>query len=180
MVTFLAVLTVAAQALLAALLLAAIIQLVSAKRPLDALRELLGRDALRIALLVAIAGTAGSLYMSEIRHFPPCPLCWYQRIAMYPLVPILAIAAVINDTKVFRYVLPLTLTGLAVSIYHTQLELFPSQVTIACTKSVPCTTIWFQEFGYITIPVMAGTAFMLVAALTWLGRTHGQGITKQA
>ena len=41
--------------------------------------------ALWIAFLVAATATAGSLYFSEVADFVPCRLCWFQRIAMYPL-----------------------------------------------------------------------------------------------
>lgn len=181
MITFLAVLTLAGQVALVLLALAVLVQLLTSRRPVDAIRATIGRDALRISLLVASVAMAGSLYFSEVRNFQPCVLCWYQRIAMYPLVPILAVANLVGDRSVFRYVLPLVIPGALISSYHVQLELFPDQETIACTTDVPCTTIWFNEFGYITIPVMAGTAFLLVAALTWLGRTtHGQGIAREA
>ncbi|MBC7460462.1 MAG: disulfide bond formation protein B [Thermoleophilia bacterium] len=123
--------------------------------------------------------TIGSLYFSEVRHFQPCLLCWYQRIAMYPLVLTLGIAAITNDRRVGRYVLPPALIGGAISIYHVQLERFPQQEALACSKTVPCTTIWFVQFGYITMPVLALSAFALIAALVWVGGHHGQVVTTQ-
>lgn len=152
----------------------------AAARPFDALVRVVGGDALRIAWLAALVATAGSLYFSEMRHFQPCPLCWYQRIAMYPLVLTLGVAAVTNDRRVGRYVLPPVLVGAAISLYHVQLERFPQQEARACSKAVPCTTIWFEQFGYITMPVLALSAFAFIAALVWLGGRHGQGVTTQA
>src|SRR5688572_18615670 len=58
-------------------------------RAVDALRP----DALWLAFGVALVATVGSLYLSEVANFTPCKLCWYQRIAMYPMVPVLGMAA---------------------------------------------------------------------------------------
>ncbi len=137
-------------------------------------------DWLKLAWLVAAVATLGSLYMSEVRHFQPCPLCWYQRIAMYPLVVILGIAVLRRDHAVGRYVLPLSLIGAAIGLYHYQLERFPEQDAIACSTAVPCTTIWFEQLGYITIPMMAMSAFLLIATIVTLGGRHGQGIADEA
>ncbi|MCZ4496911.1 MAG: disulfide oxidoreductase [Thermoleophilia bacterium] len=181
MIELLAVLTVVAQAAVAVTLGCWLVQRLSTRRPLDALTALVHRDALRLAALVAIVAMAGSLYMSEVRHFQPCPLCWYQRIAMYPLALVLLVAALRDDRRVGWYALPLAVVGIAVGSYHYQLERFPDQEAIACSSSVPCTTIWFEQFGYITIPMMALSAFALVATLVWLGGSdHGQGSTNEA
>lgn len=180
MIPLLATLAVVAQAFVLAIVAAAVVQRVGRRRPLDGIVALLGRDALRLAALVALVATAGSLYFSEVRHFTPCVLCWYQRIAMYPLVVLLGIASVVDDRRVLRYVLPLAGIGALVSAYHYQLERFPDQETISCSASVPCTTVWFEQFGYITLPMLALSAFALIATLAWIGGRHGQGIAKQA
>jgi disulfide bond formation protein DsbB len=171
--------TAAAQAFLVVMLCAWLIQLATGgrRRAFDAIASLIERDALRLAWLVATVGTLGSLWMSEVEKFLPCQLCWYQRIALYPLAVILLVALIRNDRQVWRYVVPLALIGAAVSGYHVQLELFPDQAT-TCSATVPCTTIWFKELGYITIPVMAGTALLTTALLSLIGGRHGQGITK--
>jgi disulfide bond formation protein DsbB len=179
-IAFLAVLAIVAQLATASVLVAWLVQRVTGRRTLDAVTRLIGADALRVACLVALVATAGSLYFSEVRHFAPCVLCWYQRIAMYPLALTLGIAAVTNDRRIGRYVLPVTAIGSIISIYHVQLERFPQQEALACSKTVPCTTIWFDQFGYITLPTLALSAFALIAVLVWLGGRHGQGITAQA
>jgi disulfide bond formation protein DsbB len=181
-IEFLAVLAVAAQvAVVLWVVLRGIELLGGSRRPLDAAGRLIARDALKLAWLVSLVATAGSLYMSEVQHYQPCVLCWYQRIAMYPLVVILGIAALRRDEQVRRYVLPLVGIGAAISIYHYQLERFPEQETIACSATVPCTTIWFEQFGYITIPMMALSAFALIAVILATGRRgHGQGVTDEA
>ena len=180
MIAFLAVLAVVAQLATLGVLVAWIMQRVGSRRPFDALVAVVGPDALRLAWLVALVAMAGSLYFSEVRHFAPCPLCWYQRIAMYPLALVLGIAAVTDDRRIGRYVLPVALVGAAISSYHYQLERFPDQEAVACSKEIPCTTIWFEQFGYITLPLLALSAFLLIAALVWLGGRHGQGVTSEA
>ena len=180
MIPLLATLAVAAQIFVVVVVAAAVVQRYSARRPFDAIVSLLGRDALRVAALVALVATAGSLYFSEVRHFMPCVLCWYQRIAMYPLVVVLGVAALVDDRRVGRYALPLAALGAAVGIYHYQLERFPDQEPISCSSAVPCTTIWFEQFGYITMPMLALSAFALIATLVWIGGRHGQGITNEA
>ena len=182
MIEFLTALTVAAQLAVVAWIVLRVVELLGGPRgPLDAVGRWLQQDALKLAWLVAAVAMAGSLYMSESRHFIPCPLCWYQRIAMYPLVVVLGIAALRRDESARWYAIPLALIGSVISIYHYQLERFPDQETIACSASVPCTTIWFEQLGYITIPMMALSAFALVVVILIAGgRHHGQGIADEA
>ena len=120
----------------------------------DAVWETLGLSALWLAFLVALTATLGSLYLSEVAHFVPCKLCWYQRIAMYSLVPILAIAAWKRDVSVVRYVVPLAI-GAAISICHYQLERFPGQASVSCSADAPCTVVWIWKFHFVSIPLMA-------------------------
>jgi disulfide bond formation protein DsbB len=126
--------------------------------------------ALPLALAVAATATTGSLYDSEIADFPPCKLCWFQRIAMYPQVVLLLVAVVTRDHRVARYTVPLAAVGAAVSVYHVQLELFPEQSTV-CSLDVPCTVKWVEQFGFVTIPVMALCGFAAVITLSLLARS---------
>src|SRR6185503_20162499 len=98
----------------------------AAGRSLEDLRSSAGSSALVAAFVVATLATLGSLYFSEVAHFEPCRLCWYQRIAMYPLVVILGIAALRRDRSGAVYGLALALIGAVVSAYHVLLEWFPS------------------------------------------------------
>lgn len=129
------------------------------------LGAVLGPWVLPLALAVAITATLGSLYMSEVAHFPPCRLCWYQRIAVYPLVPLLGVAVWRRDRGVRPYALALVAVGLPVSLYHMVLERLPSLEGGACDPANPCTIIWVERIGYLTIPTMAATAQALIAAL---------------
>lgn len=125
----------------------------------------LNRSALFLyfAWLVAVVATLGSLYFSEIRLFQPCVLCWYQRIAMYPLSIILGIAAFSNDLKITKYVLPFSVIGGMISFYHYLLEKVPGFATIKpCSQGIPCDVQWINWFGFMTIPFLALTGFTMI------------------
>lgn len=130
-----------------------------------------GPSALVLAFAVALVSTAGSLYLSEVAHFVPCKLCWYQRIAMYPLAPVLGLAALRRDARVWPYALLVGLVGAGLSTYHVLLERFPSlSGSATCDPSNPCTIRWVERFGYLTIPAMALSGFLLIAVLLLAAR----------
>jgi disulfide bond formation protein DsbB len=131
-----------------------------------AVTELLDGQEVQLAFVVALVATLGSLYLSEVAHFVPCRLCWYQRIAMYPLPVILGIAWWRRDHRVRWYAVPLALIGLCISTYHVLLERVPSlEGSGVCEVSNPCTLRWVERFGFVTIPVMALCAFALISGL---------------
>jgi disulfide bond formation protein DsbB len=114
---------------------------------------------------VAAVCLAGSLYFSESAHFTPCRLCWYQRICMYPLVPVLGLAAVRRDDGIRVYGVVLAGVGALVSTYHVLVERFPSLEGGACDPTNPCTLIWVRRLGYLTIPAMALSGFAVIIVL---------------
>jgi disulfide bond formation protein DsbB len=126
--------------------------------------------ALWLAFAVAAVATLGSLYYSEIANFTPCRLCWYQRAAMYPLAPILGIAAILRDPRVRYLAIPIATVGAAISVYHYQLEMFPDQSSGFCSATVPCTVRWFEVFGFVSLAFMALTGFLAIIALTSIAR----------
>lgn len=130
----------------------------------------LDRNALLLAFawLVALVATLGSLYYSEVRNFIPCTLCWYQRIAMYPLVFILGIATWKNDAQIRPYALTLSLLGLFWSSYHL-LELWvPGLAPNVCKGPIPCNVEYIPSFP---IPLQAGIAFLLISVALFLVRS---------
>ena len=129
------------------------------------LRRRLSPLAITGAWGAATLAMAGSLYFSEIANYTPCTLCWYQRIAMYPLVLILGIAAIRRDTGIRLYAIPLATVGAVIAAYHYLLEWFPQIDTGACTVGIPCTQVWFREFGFVSLPLLALVAFLLVIVL---------------
>jgi disulfide bond formation protein DsbB len=127
------------------------------------------RNALLLAFawLVALVATLGSLYYSEVRNFIPCTLCWYQRIAMYPLVFILGIATWRNDAQIRPYALTLSLLGLFWSSYHL-LELWvPGLAPNVCKGPIPCNVEYIPSFP---IPLQAAIAFLLISVALFLVR----------
>jgi disulfide bond formation protein DsbB len=120
--------------------------------------------ALWLAALVTGVATLGSLYYSEVVGFPPCELCWYQRIAMYPLPLLLGLAAVRRDPGVRPYAMAVAGVGALISAYHTQLEWFPAQESM-CSAALPCSVPWFRTLGVFTLASMALSGFLFTIAL---------------
>lgn len=115
--------------------------------------------------VVTFGSMVGSLYFSEIANFAPCKLCWYQRIPMYSLAIVSFVAALRRDRKAMTYLAVLGSVGLLVSMYHYLVEWFPGLETNVCSADVPCTAVWFREFGFISLSFMAGTSFL--ATIVW-------------
>lgn len=134
------------------------------------------------AFVVALVATLGSLFFSEVQHFPPCILCWYQRIFMYPQVCILALGIYFKDKYFYRYSLLLSSVGIIISLYHNLLyyKILPESVA-PCTAGVSCTTKFIEWFGFITIPFLSGTAFALLIIFMLLYRRSivGEGKKKK-
>jgi disulfide bond formation protein DsbB len=106
----------------------------------------------------------GSFFFSEVMELPPCVLCWYQRIAMYPLVLIIGVGIILNDRRMKAYALPFALIGLAIAVYHNLLYygFIPESIT-PCTQGISCTSRQIEWFGFITIPLMALVSFVSIA-----------------
>ncbi len=130
------------------------------------MRSFFNRYGLYVAWLVSLTATLGSLYFSEIRGFVPCELCWVQRIFMYPLVFLLGIAVFTDDRSVKKYVLPLSIVGGLISLYHYLVQKVPGFADIKpCTQGVPCNVQYINWFGFVTIPFLALTAFTIITLL---------------
>ena len=114
-----------------------------------------------LAWVIALVATVGSLFFSEVMGLPPCILCWYQRIAMYPLVLLIGSGIIMRDSRMKNYALPLCLGGLVISIYHNLLYygIIPESI-IPCTAGISCTSRQIEWLGFITIPLMALVAFV--------------------
>jgi disulfide bond formation protein DsbB len=166
--TVFAAAAVVVQVLLAIFLLVAIAAIWSprARRVLAELRDNLLGGELWAAWAFALVATAGSLFFSEISNFIPCRLCWFQRIGMYPLAAILLIAAIRRDVRGGAlYGLPPAIFGSIVAIYHIYIEYHPEAETASCKIGAPCTVKWIDKLGYITIPVLALSAFLAIIVL---------------
>lgn len=123
------------------------------------------RDAFALAAwFVALTASVGSLFFSEVMELPPCVLCWYQRIAMYPLVVVIAAGILMRDARMKFYALPLAFVGLAVAVYHNLLyyNIIPESIT-PCTQGISCTSRQIEWLGFITIPLLSLAAFLLTS-----------------
>jgi disulfide bond formation protein DsbB len=171
----LAVLGVIGQVIAGVLILIALAALAGARGPLRAIRQALWGYELWAAFVVAALATGGSLFFSEIAHFVPCELCWYQRICMYPLSILTLFLAFHGDHRAARYLLPLPVVGAGVSIYHLLIENNVIKEPAQCLISAPggCATKWINEFGYITIPTLALTGFVLLIGFLALAAAGG-------
>jgi disulfide bond formation protein DsbB len=155
-------------AILAALLGVALLLLVALPAGRHLLADRLAgeeRSLVGLAGLVAAASMVGSLYYSEVAGLVPCVLCWYQRIAMYPLVLVLGVGFVTRDSRVWRYGLPLAVVGLLIAAYHVLIQFQPALDAGTCTAAAPCTARYVAVHGFVSIPVMAGSGFLLISGL---------------
>lgn len=126
--------------------------------------------AMVFAFVIAASAMAGSLYYSEVAGYDPCKMCWRQRYCMYPAALILG-AYLITKKRILAIVgLVLAAVGLCISIYHRLEQAFPDKVGGACELTNPCSGRYVNEFGFVTIPTMAGVAFALVLVLILLAR----------
>ncbi len=129
------------------------------------LSDLISQNYVLLIFLITAGATAGSFAMSDILGFLPCKLCWYQRIFMFPQLIISGIALFTNDNYVKKYLVGLSIAGTAVAIYHLVLQALPAVIQCG-DELVSCEKNPFVSFGYITIPVMSLTAFLLIIAIS--------------
>jgi disulfide bond formation protein DsbB len=172
-IVLLSVLGVIGQVIVAIMILVGLLALFGVRGPLNGIRRLLWGYELWAAFVVAAIATGGSLFFSLIANFFPCELCWYQRICMYPLSILTLLMAWRNDNRAARYLFPLPIVGACVSIYHLLIENGVIKEPNACLKSAPggCAIKWINEFGYMTIPTLALTGFLLLIGFLVLATT---------
>ncbi len=124
------------------------------------------RNILYLIWFIAVLGTLVSLYFSEVLFYWPCVLCWYQRVALYPLTVIIPIALLKKDYKVYMYIFALNVIGTLVSIYHNLIYYDIIQGTLGtCISGVSCTTKYVELFGFVSIPLLALAGFMAINIL---------------
>ena len=117
-------------------------------------------NLLFLGWLIAAVSTMGSLFFSHVMDLPPCVLCWYQRIFLFPLVPVLAAGLFPYDRNVVKYALPLAAAGWLTAAYHNLLVagLIPESIQ-PCSRGVSCTEEYISIFGFLTIPLLSLLAF---------------------
>lgn len=123
-------------------------------------------NRLFLCWLIATVSTLGSLFLGEVMGYTPCVLCWYQRLAMFPLVLVLAAGLFPYDPRVVRYALPLAVVGWGLALFHLGLIAGWIPETIKpCQQGVPCSDVQAVWFGFVTIPLLSVLSFSMVVAL---------------
>ena len=141
------------------------------------MKEFIKKNALYGAFAGALIAMLGSLYFSEIANFPPCVLCWYQRICMYPLVPILGFAIYKRSRDIILPAFVLAAVGWIIGVYHNLLyyEILP-EAAAPCLAGVSCTTKFIEWFGFVTIPLLSLVGFtaILIALIIYWRTSKGE------
>lgn len=142
----------------------------------NAFLDFVNKHFLPIIFLISLSASVFPLVYSEIINFPPCSLCWWQRVFMFPTVLMFGVALWDKDRKVVRYTLPLVCAGLFVSIYQNFFYYFSESSNLPCDASgVSCYQRLVSEFGgYISIPMMALTAFFALLVLLSVAHFYGK------
>lgn len=132
------------------------------------------RYALETSFILVTVATFGSLYLSEIALFNPCKYCWFQRIFMYPLVVLTLMALIKKDLRrIYDYILGLSIIGTLIAAYHYFLQfgpLPPKPCSVVGYYSESCSEKLFVQFGYVTIPMMALSVFLVVTLSMYIVR----------
>ena len=137
----------------------------------------MNKTLLILNICISLIATAGSLFFSEVMEYPPCNLCWFQRISMYPLIFLFSTGYLKEDKNCYLYSLPLSLMGQFFAVYHLLLhyEIIPESLA-PCTESISCSNVYVQYLGFITIPLMSFTAFALINTISIISlrKTHNE------
>jgi len=127
------------------------------------LDDFIGGKGIVFAFITALTATLGSLFYSEVAGYVPCELCWYQRIFMYPQVILLGLAWLRKEINIIKYSLSLASVGLVFALYHSYIATGAATTTFcSVTGGVSCLQRYVYVYNYITIPIMALTAFVLI------------------
>lgn len=126
---------------------------------------------LYLAWLLSCLAFLGSLYYSEIKHYYPCTLCWYQRICLYPLTLMLSIAFFKQDFKIFPYAIGFCFLGVFFSVYHIAIQMIPNFAPLhLCSSLISCSAVLDSGIKYITIPMLSLGCFLCMGVLLFLTR----------
>lgn len=130
--------------------------------------KFLKENLMQFVLVISTISILGSLYFSEIVKFPPCSLCWYQRLFMYPIAIIVSVGLWKKDKNLAYFIFPFSIIGLIISIYHNLLYYgFISESFQPCTIGASCTQRQLDLFGFLTIPILSLFGFILINILTF-------------
>jgi disulfide bond formation protein DsbB len=153
-------------------LVIAIISLITKSKPL----YFIARHSTAILRIIFFGAVLGSVIYSEYFNYPPCILCWYQRLAIFPIAIILFTGS-LKHFLIRQQVLLFSILGFIVSAYHTYIDIFlPEGVTVCGADGISCTARYVYEFGYITIPVMSFTVLLSGIIITLIAKRYPQEV----
>lgn len=141
------------------------------------MQKIIKEYGLYAVLIIAVAGMLGSLYFGEVMGLAPCLLCWYQRIALYPIVAIMLVGIISKDAKAALYALPFSIIGFVIAAYHVLLTwgIIPEKV-MPCSAGVSCAEITWSLFNFITIPFLSLVAFVAMTIILFVYKNYAQRI----
>jgi len=126
------------------------------------------RPLLLLQFLISASAIFGSLFFSEVLKFPPCNLCWYQRILIYPVALIILVGVYLQSKDTDKFIAPFAWIGLLVSIYHNLIYYKIIQVIVPCSETAPCTAQQLNYLGFITIPLLSLIGFVTLTIVNLL------------
>jgi disulfide bond formation protein DsbB len=143
---------------------------------MEQINNLVKQNAINFVFYISLIGTMGSLFLG--RYFVPCELCWYQRVLLYPLTILTAVAMINKDKQgVAKYILPFSIPGFALALYHYLLQMKIIAVdVISCGNSgISCSTVDWNIGGFITIPLLSAMAFAAISVIMlWYYRVQAK------
>lgn len=137
--------------------------------------DFVNKYILNLLFITSFSALVISLFYSNIVGFPPCELCWIQRIFMYPQAIITFMAIIKKDRNIIDYLLPLSILGVIVSFYQSLVQWGFGTGLLGCTSvGGECARVYVLEYGYITIPFMAFTSFVYLLAVSVIYKKSGR------
>lgn len=116
---------------------------------------------MKIIFLFSFLALLGSLFYSEILKYVPCTLCWYQRVFMYSLV--LMSGFMFYSKKTYLDLITLFAGfGAFFSLIHYINQVIVPSILSCSGDGVDCSVVTFTSYGYITIPIMALSVFVII------------------
>ena len=121
--------------------------------------------SLFLQFLISLFSIFGSLFFSEILKYPPCSLCWYQRIFIYPVAFIILAGVYFKSKDTNKFIFPMAWMGLIFSVYHNLIYYKIIEVIVQCSEASPCTVQQLNYLGFITVPLLSLAAFLALVVI---------------
>ncbi len=125
-----------------------------------------------LGFLVALGAFVISLFYSEVVGYPPCELCWMQRIFLYPQLILFGMELYKKDKSIVDFSIVFAIIGSIISIYHIYVEnggtaglACATGTSVSGASQVSCAVRYIYEFGYVTIPIMCLTASIFIIVI---------------